>query len=161
MRKKVCVDLDGVLADYSQGWQGVENIGDPIPGAVEFTRSLSTGADVVIHTVRCNPEAQKGSGLSAAQLHDNVKAWLDKHGFAYTEIYTGAGKPMAAAYVDDRAVRCRPPSRSESDIFTPEDDPFNELRALIYANTLKDALTLCDQAHQLDAGYWHEEAVSI
>lgn len=32
-KKTVAVDLDGVLADYSTGWQGIEHIGDPIPGA--------------------------------------------------------------------------------------------------------------------------------
>jgi hypothetical protein len=37
-----------------------------------------------------------------------VKYWLDKHGFVYSEIYIGQGKPAASAYVDDRAVRCSP-----------------------------------------------------
>ena len=106
MKKTVCVDLDGVLADYSKGWQGVDVIGDPLPGAVAFTRELSSFCEVVIYTTRCNPEANKPECVDL--LVNRVRAWLDKHGFVYADIYSGVGKPTASAYVDDRAVRCRP-----------------------------------------------------
>lgn len=105
MKKTICVDLDGVLAKYEQ-WEGVENIGDPIPGAVEFTQKLAKFAKVVIHSSRCNLNANLG--YTTQRLVEIVRTWLDKHGFAYDEIYAGVGKPLAAAYVDDRAVGCRP-----------------------------------------------------
>jgi hypothetical protein len=108
-RKTVAVDLDGVLADFSKGWQGVDVIGDPIPGAVEFTRRLSVFADVLIWTTRCNPEIGRGEGVQL--LRNRVRDWLDKHGFFYADIWTGVGKPIAAAFIDDRAVTCRPSSR--------------------------------------------------
>ena len=105
MKKTVCVDMDAVLARYD-GWHGVEVIGNPIPGAVEFTRTLSEIAEVVIFTTRCNPEINKPE--KAHLLRNRVAQWLDKHGFAYADIYIGVGKPIASAYVDDRAVICRP-----------------------------------------------------
>jgi hypothetical protein len=37
-------------------------------------------------------------------LAARVRAWLDAHGLEYDEVYTGQGKPFAAAIVDDRAV---------------------------------------------------------
>ncbi len=102
MKKTICVDMDGVLADYSKGWQGIDIIGDPIPGAVEFTRELSKVADVVIFTCRCTEEMQGRNGAKAHLLRNIVRAWLDTHGFVYADIYVGQGKPIASAYVDDR-----------------------------------------------------------
>lgn len=105
--KIVCVDLDGVLADYSKGWQGVGVIGDPIPGAVEFTKRLGRYAMVVIYTTRCKGKLFDRDE-DPAKLRAAVMAWLDKHGFYYDEVDMGQGKPIAAAYVDDRAVPCEP-----------------------------------------------------
>lgn len=101
MKKTVCVDLDGVLAFYDS-WKGVDHIGEPRPGAVDFTRALSIIADVVIYTTRCNEEMNRPE--RAHLLVNRVKAWLDKHGFQYADIYAGQGKPIAAAYIDDRAI---------------------------------------------------------
>lgn len=101
--KSVCVDLDGVLSTYS-GWKGSEHFGEPIDGAVDFTRELARKYRVIIFTSRTHePDCED---VSAAVK--GVGAWLDRHGFAYDEIYTGTGKPFASAYVDDRGVSCRP-----------------------------------------------------
>lgn len=98
----VCIDLDGVLAEYD-GWRGVEHIGDHIPGAINFVNNLAEKYRIVIHTTRVNPEFH--SEHSYASLKLIVSAWLDKHGFKYNDIQS---KPIAVAYVDDRAVSCRP-----------------------------------------------------
>jgi len=107
MKKTVAVDLDGVLAKYD-GFKGVGVIGDPIPGAVDFTRKLSKIARVLIYTTRTNKQIKDNAAYSSDELVIMIKDYLDKHGFSYDRIHTGAGKPLAAAYVDDRAVNCRP-----------------------------------------------------
>lgn len=116
VRKSVCCDLDGVLAKYD-GWKGIHHIGDPIEGAVEFTKRLQKLAKVIIYTTRCKtyPEGVQGprtdqepSRDSPEQLQGIVKEWLDKHGFVYDEIYIGQGKPFALCYIDDRNIVCRP-----------------------------------------------------
>lgn len=104
MRKTVAVDLDGVLADYSKGWQGLDTIGEPRPGAVEFTEELSREYDVLIFTTRCCEDMAGRKGYKAPKLREIVQEWLDKYGFEYADIYIGQGKPIASAYVDDRAV---------------------------------------------------------
>ena len=105
MKPTICVDLDGTLAEHD-GWKGVDHFGKPLPGAVEFTRALSEFADVVIFTARCNAEMRKPE---RPHLYvGRVKEWLDKHGFVYSHIYAEGGKPIASAYVDDRAVVCTP-----------------------------------------------------
>jgi hypothetical protein len=105
-KPRVAVDLDGVLAQWDGQWSGVESIGEPIPGAVEFTQELSKIADVLIWTTRTNPD--ENFELSQAAARAVVTRWLDQHGFAYRNVYIGEGKPVAAAYVDDRAVICEP-----------------------------------------------------
>ncbi len=103
----VAVDLDGVLAKYD-GWKGVDHIGDPIYGAVEFTKRLSKWAHVTIFTTRLNCEVNKVPPHSIDDLYYKVLDWLKKHAFSFDEIYLGQGKPLAVAYIDDRAVPCTP-----------------------------------------------------
>jgi hypothetical protein len=102
MRPIVALDVDGVIAHYDKP-TGID-IGDPIPGAVEFTKRLTEFADIIIHTARCCPELFRP--YSADLLRNVVREWLDKHGFAYHEIWIGQGKPHANFYIDDKAVRC-------------------------------------------------------
>jgi hypothetical protein len=110
-RPTVCLDLDGVLVDRTYA-RGGEELGDPIDGAVDFTRALAEQADIVIHTARLGGRSA-GASAGAAQaeqrrIEERIRAWLDQHGFAYKEIAMDVGKPIAAAYVDDRGVSCRP-----------------------------------------------------
>lgn len=104
-RKTVCVDLDGVLARYD-GWKGDDHIGDPIPGAVESVTALAKFARVTIHSIRLNPvdpitrEPRDNS--------DRVGSWLRANKFPPVTLWLKEGKPIAAAYVDDRAVVCCP-----------------------------------------------------
>jgi len=37
-----------------------------------------------------------------------IAAWLIRHRIAYDHIHDGPGKPPAHAYIDDKAVSCRP-----------------------------------------------------
>jgi len=109
MRKTVAVDLDGVLAEY-HGWKGLDHIGDPIPGAQEFCRQLAEFANVTIYTTRCSVELGRFEDIE--QLVGRVRDWLLNHGFEpgvhWHDIWSGQGKPIYAALVDDRAVVCDP-----------------------------------------------------
>ena len=107
----VCVDLDGVLARH-EGFQGALALGEPIAGAVEFTRELAEWAEVVILTARLGGEEVEGltekKKRERAELVVAIAGWLTEHGFAFDCIHEGSGKPAASAYVDDRGVSCRP-----------------------------------------------------
>jgi hypothetical protein len=108
-RPRVCVDLDGVLASYDK-WRGLDHIGDPVEGALEFAKALDKKADIVIFTSRCSSERieEEGSALSAGQLRIRIVEWLEKHGFPYADVYVGQGKPRAVAFIDDRSIACSP-----------------------------------------------------
>lgn len=101
----IAVDLDGVLARY-EGWQGVETIGDPIPEAREFLHNLRRRGRVVIYTVRTTNRGD--TELTPDELVAIIEDWLNEHDMPYDEVWTGPGKPIAVAYVDDRAVLCDP-----------------------------------------------------
>ena len=92
MKGRVCVDLDGVLAKYDR-WRGPLRIGRPVPGAKRFLQDLQVmGLYVII--------------ASARDSLTPVRIWLMKNKMPYNELWEGRGKPVACAYVDDRAVRC-------------------------------------------------------
>ena len=118
-KKTVAVDLDGVLAKYD-GWRGVGHIGDPIQGAQDFLNKLQRlGFEVLIFTTRCHPdvnvvpaefhpESRDRESMWKSHLRRIVEVWLEKFQMPHDRVYQGVGKPIATAYVDDRAVVCRP-----------------------------------------------------
>ena len=101
----VCVDLDGVLAQ-NVGTFSLSEIGDPVDGAVEFTRQLSEFADVVVLTSRLSQATTASAEYRKAV--SRIEDWLNEHGFEFDHVHTGQGKPLASAYIDDRGVSCRP-----------------------------------------------------
>jgi hypothetical protein len=109
-KPRVCVDLDGVLAKYD-GRRGGARIGAPVDGALEFATELAKKAEIIIFTSRCSEDAEPRGSLrtfSAGQMRITVIDWLEKHKFPYTDVYIGKGKPLASAFIDDRAVHCSP-----------------------------------------------------
>ncbi len=106
-KPRVCVDLDGVLAQYDK-WRGIEHFGDPVPGAQQFAKDLAKIAAIVIFTSRCAQDVLEGSRITPGTLRVHVIEWLEKHKIPYTDVYIGQGKPRAAAFIDDRAIHCNP-----------------------------------------------------
>jgi hypothetical protein len=109
-KPRVCVDLDGVLAKY-ETWRGLDHIGAPLPGALEFAWDLAEIADIIIFTSRCsldNGGDPSDPRTEPGKLRIKVIEWLEKYKFPYTDVYIGQGKPRAAAFIDDRAVNCSP-----------------------------------------------------
>lgn len=127
-RPRVCVDLDGVLAEYD-GWKGLNHIGQPLPGAPEFLKGLAKIASIVVFTTRCSLDPGDEAGMIVAtpeELRGHVVDWLERHELPYDDVYIGQGKPRAAAYIDDRAIQCKPQDDPEA-----YDMSLTELRALL------------------------------
>lgn len=98
--KTICVDFDGVIADYSDGYQGTDIFGEPLPGAVDAMKRLQEfGFKLIIFTTR--PDTPE------------LRTYLNVHGIPFEAINNnpdqpeGAnpGKPIADIYLDDRGVR--------------------------------------------------------
>jgi hypothetical protein len=102
-KARVCVDLDGVLCQRAQGSRK-SSFGPPFPGAVEFMAELAEKAEIVIFTARLNDEDAERK----AETVQLIEQWLRQHRLTFDSIHTGPGKPLAVAFVDDRAVACTP-----------------------------------------------------
>lgn len=102
---KVCVDLDRTLLRYDKNMAPSNAFGEPFPGAVAAMKAMrDKGYEVYIYTCRTNPRVCPDlvAFLEALRIH------LDKWDIPYTAIYVEAGKPIADAYIDDKAVNCCP-----------------------------------------------------
>lgn len=86
----VAVDFDGVIHAYSRGWQGGECYDPPMDGSREALARLAHTWRVVVFTTRTDTSA--------------VWGWLARYALdGYVAEVTNV-KPIAAAYIDDRAV---------------------------------------------------------
>ena len=96
--KTICIDFDGVIHDYSKGWQGDDVFGQMIPNADTGTSILKQkGWTIIIFTTR-----KKTSKL---------EKWLKEHNIVYDYINENpnqpkntSGKIIADVYLDDRGI---------------------------------------------------------
>lgn len=101
MKKKrtIAIDFDGVLHDYSNGFQGEDVFGEMIPGADLATQVLKKeGNTIIIFTTR--------------PATDALKKWLKDNNISYDYINENpkqpnntSGKVIADIYIDDRGLR--------------------------------------------------------
>ena len=99
-KKTICIDFDGVLADYSEGYQGKDKFGELIPGADLGTQVLKEkGWTIIIYTTRPATAA--------------LKKWLEKNNVKYDYINENPDQPedskagckiAADIYLDDRGI---------------------------------------------------------
>lgn len=97
-KKTICIDFDGVIHDYSNGWQGEDVFAQMIPNADTATALLKKkGWRVIIFTTR----------KKTKKLED----WLSEHKIAYDFINENpdqpehaSGKIVADVYLDDRGI---------------------------------------------------------
>lgn len=91
------VDLDGTLAIYT-GWQGADNIGDPIKPMLNRVKQwLSEGTEVRIFTARATIPEQIPP----------VQAWLEKHGLGGLAVTNVKDFGMIELW-DDRCIQLIP-----------------------------------------------------
>ena len=97
--KTICIDFDGVIHDYSKGWQGIDVFDRVLPGASEGTHELhDAGWTVIIFTTRNDTPA--------------LRAFLQENDIYFDYINynprqpkgSDHGKVIANVYLDDRGV---------------------------------------------------------
>lgn len=101
--KRICIDLDGVVAKLKRKDQSYIDC-DLVPGAKEKIDSLkSNNHYIIIYTARHMKTCEGNTGLVMARVARQTLEWLDKHKIYYDEIIFG--KPWADVYIDDNAYR--------------------------------------------------------
>lgn len=97
-KKTICIDFDGVIHDYSKGWQGEDVFGQMIANADTGTSVLKKkGWTIIIFTTRKKTE--------------KLEKWLKDNNISYDHINENpeqpeqsSGKVVADVYLDDRGV---------------------------------------------------------
>jgi hypothetical protein len=100
----VAVDFDGVIHAYSKGWRDGTIYDGPVEGALDALRTLMGRYAVVVHTARDPAPVVKwltGFGFNAEYFPgEQPRFWS-----CQTSILVTNRKPLAVAYIDDRAIR--------------------------------------------------------
>jgi len=100
-KRTIMFDLDGTVSDYSGGWAiHGEFPGEPFPESVDAIKKLKDANYII--------------GIYTTRPNELVEKWLDKYELTeYVDFINdnpqqpeGAShKPIAHAYIDDRAIR--------------------------------------------------------
>lgn len=105
-RPSICVDFDGVVHSYENGWQGGVIYGTMVPGFVAWVAAMhAKGFDLVIYSSRSKDpigiEAMRDwmrRQLAERMMPDEFDVWFSTLTFANE-------KPAAWLTIDDRAER--------------------------------------------------------
>lgn len=101
-KSNLAIDFDGVIHNADKGWHDGTCYGEPLPGALEALKNLSTKYNIVIFTAKCKPDRPLINGKTGAEL---VYDWLLKHNvMQYVSLITSE-KPRAELYIDDNGYR--------------------------------------------------------
>ena len=72
-QKTICIDFDGVIHDYSKGWQGEDVFGQIIPNADTGTATLKkNGWTIIIFTTRKKTEKLEKQLATYGQTEDDI-----------------------------------------------------------------------------------------
>lgn len=99
----ICVDFDGVIHRYSNGWQEGVVYDPPVEGTKRAMKwFVERGYRVVILTARLQPRYPDIQEQRAKMIQ-----WLTKYGFNEGEHYHEItnNKPSAEMYIDNKAMR--------------------------------------------------------
>jgi len=100
---RICVDLDGVIAQLKQPGQTYADV-PVVDGARERLASLrAAGHTIIIFTARHMKTCGGNAALAVARIGTQTLNWLAQHDIPYDEIQFG--KPWADIYIDDNALR--------------------------------------------------------
>jgi hypothetical protein len=110
MKHTICIDFDGTLTLYKNGWQGIDVINeDPVPGAMKFIHDASEHFIINIFSSR----SKESKGIQAMKywtsFHLQQYMLLD-HSLAefisvFNDIQWPTTKPAAFISIDDRALQ--------------------------------------------------------
>ena len=112
----VGIDFDGVIHKCSKGYYDGTIYDDPIPGAWEALKTLSSAYTVIVFSAKARADRGLVNGKTGVEL---IWEWLKKNDMAQFVSKVTAEKPRARFYVDDKAIQ-----------FTDWDSAFERIQEL-------------------------------
>ena len=73
----LAIDFDGVVHTFDKGWHDGTCYGEPIEGALDAIKSLSSDWNIIIFSAKVRPDRPLVDGKTGYELVDE---WLQKHG---------------------------------------------------------------------------------
>jgi len=102
-RPIICVDFDGVIHSYENGWQDGEIYGTVVPGFFEWYLEAAKHFDIRIYSSRSRYPAMREA--MGKWLMDQCGAWAADREKSMMAAFTFAHeKPPAFVTIDDRAI---------------------------------------------------------
>ena len=95
------VDFDGVIHKCSKGYYDGTIYDDPIDGAFEALKKLSSKYTIIMYTAKAKPDRGLVNGKTGTEL---VWEWLEKHDMSQFVSKVTAEKPRAVCYIDDKGI---------------------------------------------------------
>lgn len=99
----ICVDFDGTVVDHRY-----PDIGEPVPGAVDWLRRLQgQGAKLILFTMRSNRAGGRNLLYEAVRyMEDNGIHLYGVNRNPDQDSWTSSPKAYGQVYVDDAAIGC-------------------------------------------------------
>lgn len=98
----VAIDFDGVIHKNSKGLHDGTIYDEPVEGAIESIKELSSKYIIIIYSFKGHPDRPLLEGKNGISL---VWDWLDKMGIKECVNDVVWGKPNAFIYIDDKGYR--------------------------------------------------------
>ena len=95
------VDFDGVIHKCSKGYYDGTIYDDPIEGAFDALKKLSSKYTIIMYTAKAKPDRGLVNGKTGIEL---VWEWLEKHDMSQFVSKVTAEKPRAVCYIDDKGI---------------------------------------------------------
>lgn len=103
----LCIDFDGVIHSYENGWQNGVIYGEVTPGFFEWVELARPLFKLVIYSSRSKTD--EGVTAMGLWLHEKRNAWIkaggQRHSTEPLEIAFAHEKPAAFLTIDDRALQ--------------------------------------------------------
>jgi hypothetical protein len=101
----ICIDWDGCIHDYMDGWRDGSIYGDVVPGFIEWADIAREHFELVVYSSRSKTEA--GIAAMRERLHAWIEAAYAKNtglAVSISDFTFASEKPPAWLTIDDRAL---------------------------------------------------------
>lgn len=105
--KSICIDFDGVVHSYEDGWQDGKIYGHVLPGFFEWAVKAKAQFKLVIYSSRSHTE--EGNRLMQSWIQRELETWSKGNSsvLSIQDFFFATAKPPAWVYIDDRAITFR------------------------------------------------------
>ena len=100
-KNTLAIDFDGVIHNHHLGFHDGTVYGDPIPGALEAIKEISSNYKIIIFSSKANPNRPLINEKTGVEL---IWEWLKKYQIDQYIADVTFNKINAKYYIDDKAI---------------------------------------------------------